>query len=223
MKKIYYICAVGCLLAVWSSPLLADQGDIGIGLKLGSLGGGIEATLGVSERLNLRLSGNYLQFSASETVGDVDYDLDLDFSNAALFIDFHPFAGIFRITGGALLNGNEMELSGRSASSVHVGDHSYTADQVGTITGTLEFDSFSPYFGIGWSSVHPQEKGWGIALDLGVLFQGSPTLSSLQASGTAAGSSQFESDLEKEKLKIQDDLDSYKYYPAVSVMATYKF
>ncbi len=223
MKKTYCFVVAACLLALTSLPAQADPGDISLGLKAGTLGGGIEATMGMTDVFNVRIGANYLTFTSSETVNDVDYDLDLDFNSLSLLLDWHPLNGIFRITGGAMINGNELALSGKSKNSSHIGDHDYSAAQIGTITGTMEFDEFAPYLGIGWSTVHPQEKGWGIALDLGVLFQGSPTISSLTATGPLAGNAAFLADLEKEKQEIEDDIDSYRYYPVVSVIATYKF
>ncbi len=223
MKRFLSVFTFICAVLVARLAAHAAPGDIGVGIKAGTLGGGLEATIGLASGLNARLGVNYLNFSSSETVNEVDYDLDLDFGSVALFLDWHPFNGIFRLTGGAMFNGNEMELSGRPSSAVSVGDHRYTASQVGAITGTMEFDGLAPYLGIGWSSVHPQEKGWGIALDLGVLFQGSPTLASLRADGTARDNPLFQEDLQKEKAKIEDDIDGYRYYPVVSVMATYKF
>ena len=65
--------------------------------------------------------------------------------------------------------------------SYSIGNRTYTGAEVGTITGTVDFASSAPYFGVGWGNATSGRLG--IALDLGLVFQGTPQVSSQLTQG----------------------------------------
>ncbi len=223
MKGRHLLLTGTTLALLWTVPALAQPPGVSVGVKGGTLGAGLEANIGLNEWCGLRLGANILQFSVNETVDDVDYDADLSMRNATALLDLYPFGGIFRLTGGVMYNANEFELEGRSSIPAVINGHAYSPVELGTLSGKADFDSWAPYVGLGWSSRPEHEAGWGVAFDLGVVFQGTPKVSSLSSSGTKGNDAQLVADLEHERVRVQDELDGYEYYPVVSVIVNYKF
>jgi hypothetical protein len=190
--------------------------DVAITAKLGSLGLGVEGTFGLTEQFNARLGLSKYSFDRSETVSDIDYDLDLELQSISVLADWHPFRSKFRFTAGLMSNGNE--LTGSSvAQSVNINGTDYAVG----LDSKLDFDSTAPYFGIGWGNAVAADKGWGFNVDLGIMYQGSGNVT-LTATGPNASLVPSD-DLAAEERSFEDDIRDYKYYPVFSFGASYKF
>ena len=94
----------------------------GVGVKVGTLGLGADLTLPVvPDRLNLRVSGNYLNYSYDGTADDIDYRFTLDFKDAMLLADWHPFANNFRVSAGVVKHDNsKVKLKGTPTDPVDI-------------------------------------------------------------------------------------------------------
>jgi hypothetical protein len=197
----------------------ADAGavDSAVTAKLGTLGLGVEGTFGLTEHFNARLGINKFDFDRTDTIDDIEYDLDLEWQSISLLADWHPFGNPFRFTVGLMSNGNE--LSGSStADNITIGDESYT--NVG-LDAKLDFDATAPYLGVGWGNALAADKGWGFNVDVGVLFQGSGDVT---LTPTGAGASLVDpADIAAEERAFEDDIKDYKYYPVFSFGVSYKF
>jgi hypothetical protein len=208
---------LGALCVCMAAAVPAGATDVAITAKLGSLGLGVEGTFGLTEQFNARLGLNKFTYDRSETVSDVDYDLDLELQSISVLADWHPFRSKFRFTAGLMSNSNE--LVGSSATqNVEINGVNY-----GTVglDAKLDFDSTAPYFGIGWGNAVAADKGWGFNVDLGVMYQGSGSVT-LTATGPDAGSVP-QDELAAEERDFEDDIKGYKYYPVFSFGASYKF
>ena len=215
------------MLLVGSQSVMAASGDVGVGGKAGTLGAGVEVMLGLHDDLALRGGINYIKFDFESTISEIDYTMEPEFKNMTMLVDWHPFSGAFRLTGGFSLNDNKVNLDGsvnRGLIPPQYSQYAYLTDLV-HLQGTVEFNAFAPYAGLGWSSSHG-ESGWGVSCDLGILFQGAATVSDLSVvSGVDYGGFQVEVNdyLEEQKKGIQDELDKYEYYPVASIMLNYTF
>jgi hypothetical protein len=118
-----------------------------------------------------------------------------------------------------LYNNNELKLTGKpSAGSTYtINGVTYTAAQVGTLTGTLTFNKTAPYLGLGWGN-RPGSK-LGLSADIGALYQGSPKLS-LSATGSVAGLS---SNLEQERKSAEEDLGSFNMVSGIVARRVFPF
>ena len=207
---------IGLLCA---SMLAAPAGATNLALtaKLGTLGLGVEGTFGLTEHFNARLGLNGFTYDRSETVSDIEYDLDLELQSVSLLADWHPFGSAFRFTAGLMSNGNE--LTGSSTSDgLTIGDTFYPG--IG-LDAKLDFDSTAPYLGVGWGNALAAGKGWGFNVDLGIMFQGSGDVT---LTPTGPGSSLVDpADIALEEQRFEDDIRDYKYYPVFSLGASYKF
>ena len=122
-----------------------------------------------------------------------------------------------------MLNGNELNMKATgSNTSYDIGDTTYTASEVGTLTGNVEFNSFAPYVGIDFGNSVTKSKEFGFMFDLGIAYQGSPDVS-LSATGTLSNNATFKEELRKEEKALQDDLDNFTIYPVISLGVTYQF
>lgn len=212
------------LAAVWI-PLFGcgqAQGafnELAVAAKAGTLGIGGDLTTNLIPQVNLRGGIQWLAFGLDAEFGDVDYDLNIDFLNPLVLIDWYPFDGSFRISGGVLFNGSELELEATSHESIEIGDVTYTPAQYGTLKGEVDFRPVAPYIGIGWGNALGKEERWGIVADLGIAFTGSPEIE-LSATGPDPT---IQAEIAKEERDIQDELDAFKFYPVLSISLFYRF
>jgi hypothetical protein len=223
MKRgiITFLTGILCFL-IFSGSGYADSGRFAVAGKLSTLGAGVEITTRITSDVNLRLGANTFSHDYSGEVNDVDYDLDLDLLSGLILLDWHPFHGGFRLSGGGVINRNEIDMTSNPTVTYTIGNKSYTFSDVGTLTGKVDFDKIAPYAGIGWGNAVGKDKRWGLALDMGVVFQGSPDID-LVANGLLASVPSFQEDLAREKKDIEDKLDRYEYYPVIAFGITYKF
>jgi hypothetical protein len=181
-----------------------------IGGRVGLLGVGVEYSYRLNDRITVRggLNGSGLSFD--ETESGIAYTFDLDFDSLYAGVDIHPLKGKFRVSVGALQNDNGLSATGLLVQNVTVGDTTYQASDVGSLYGRIGFDSMAPYLGFGWDWLH--DKKVGLALDIGVLSQGSPTVT-LGATGPIADNPDFIEDLATERAELQQSLDDLDLYP----------
>jgi hypothetical protein len=196
--------------------------ELAIAAKAGTLGLGGELTTNLIPQVNLRAGVQWLEFGFSASFGDVDYDMDLDFLNPLVLIDWHPFDGPFRISGGVLFNGNDIGLRAEPGEAVEIGGVTYTPAELGSLRGDVEWRSVAPYVGIGWGNALGDGGHWGLAADLGVAFTGSPSID-LSATGPISTDPTFRTRLAEEERDIQDELDAFKFYPVLSISLFYRF
>jgi len=223
MKKSIYLWLIGgATLAAGPMVYAGETGGVSVELKTGTLGGGVELNYAVSPKFTVGLGLNKFTRSFSDTTDDIDYDVDLDLQSIALLANFHPFEGAFRITAGVMSNGNELNMTATPTTDTQIGDNPipYTPAQIGTLKGTVDFNATAPYLGLGWGK--SSEKGFGLTLDIGVLFQGAPNVS-FTASGTAASNSTFQDNLKQEEANAEDDIKGFTAYPVVSLGLNYRF
>jgi hypothetical protein len=221
MKR--FVAGVALLLAV--SP--AAWADVGVLLKAGTLGAGLDVSKGISESLALRLQANAFSYEEDITESNVDYNADLELQSAGLLLDWHPFSGVFRVSLGAYWNGNEASAVGRPTGGTYeINGVTYNAADIGSLNGKIDFESVAPYFGIGFASAPKAGRGMTFSFDLGVLYQGEPNVGLTAVCGPlvpAPQCAQLQSDVAAEQASLQEDLSDYKFHPVVSFGIGYRF
>jgi hypothetical protein len=224
MKKLYI---VSLTLTTFGLASNVCAFDVAVGAKVSTLGVGIDFTTPLTEKLNLRAGIQGFEYRVDVESDGVDYDdADLELFSGLMVADWYPFGGVFRITGGVLINDNKVSGTGKPAPGIvptfTVNDNVYNANNNDKLDAEISYNAVAPYFGIGWGNPVRKESNWFFFCDIGVVFMGSPDVA-VSASGPLANNAVFIADLEEERKDLEDDLDSYKYYPVISLGLNYKF
>jgi hypothetical protein len=223
MRKLFVTAAV---LPLLTFPNLATA-DASLGIRAGTLGGGVELSYALSRRAALRLNADSYNRSQTSTESDIQYDMKLKLATASLIGDWFPFANNFRISLGAMFNGNKFSLKGQpTGPGFSINDQTYAAAEVGSLEATVKFKKAAPYFGIGYG--RPINSGLSLIFDAGIMFQGSPKSKIDVTCGTAApqGSlrcTQLQNDAAGEESNLDESLHSFKFYPVISLGLAYTF
>lgn len=216
---------VTAILLLTLSILLAfgagctDTRSYAVSAKGSTLGLGGEFTTSVASDINARVGLNMLDLDMDEEFDDVEYDIGVDFSSYSALVDWHIFNGSFRVSGGVLSMDHELDMDARPTFEEDIGDNTYTPEEIGTLSGSIEIDELAPYLGIGWGNPLTSSRRWGFTCDLGVAFISPPDVS-LSATGSAAGLAE---DLIKERDEIEDDLEPFEFYPVIAVSLFFRF
>lgn len=215
MKRLMIMLSLGLAVAP------AAFAETSLGLKVGTLGIGVEGTYELSPKWGLRGGFNRYDYGYEDDLDGVDYDGDLELSSIALLADYRPFESGFRISGGALLNDNAIKGVALPANAYDIGDETYTLAETGVLSATADFDDVSPYLGIGYDFGSSSNLRFNI--ELGVLLQGSPSVEILSTGGTLSSDPAFQAELESEARFYEDDLEDYDIYPVLSIGLLYTF
>lgn len=204
--------------------LFAEDSGKAAAAKISTLGLGVEIQKSCIEKVNFRLGLNSWKLGRDDTNGGIAYEADLNLFSITALADWHPFGGVFRLSGGLLYNGNELEMKAKlaGATTVTVGNVAYAVSPGDSLNAKVDFNAIAPYLGIGWGNAVRPGKKWGFLFDLGVVFQGSPD-ATISASGPIVTNPAFAADVARETSELKNDLDSLDIYPVVSLGVSYQF
>ena len=203
-------------LSVLIAPARADD-RIGIGVKAGTLGLGVDLTGRITDWFSLRGTANAADTSRSFDEEEIDYDGDIALGAYGLLADFHPFRGQFRISVGWMKNRNHVDLFAEPTTDIEIGGVVYPPAAVGTVTGDVEFDDSAPYAGVGYGSAPKGPGRVRFLLDVGVMRQGAGDVTLSSSSGLVS-----EGDLEMEAQEIEDDIADYDLYPVLAFGVSFR-
>ncbi|MDE2997124.1 MAG: hypothetical protein OXT73_10380 [Bacteroidota bacterium] len=219
MKRLLLL-AIPLLLT--ASP--ASSQNLGVALRAGTTGLGVQAGYGLHSRINLRI--NYSAFALSQTrieKGDPDLEIQADAGVGAIsgFVDVHPFATSFRLTVGLGQNALDVDAVATPLEGVCLGDQSdngpcdgkeFSAERVGKLTGKVSYASgMHPYIGMGFGNLGTGQGLITFLFDLGAYFTGSP---SIEMDGQGLIRPTAESDNVQ---VLNDGIESFTWYPVVSL------
>ena len=214
MKKCILTLATALLLVV---PAAVSAQGFGLAARAGTLGVGPEAALGLTDAFVIRAGIGLMPFEPTATIDDIEFTLTLPEKWISIGADIY-LGDTFRIGAGMLFKPDDPTLTGEIVGgSVQIGDVTYTSTDVAQLTGTLDSKDSAPYVLIGFGK--HTSTGIGLFLDLGAAFIGEPVVS-LGATGnsTLIGTSEFQAELRKQEINIENDLGSYiKVWPIINI------
>lgn len=224
---------VALFVAVLLPGIAVAEVPLAVGVGAGTNGIGLQFHAGVSETLNLRLGLHHfsgsLDVDAEDSNGVPDDELrysgDLELNNLSLLADWYPTGGSFHVSAGAVLNNNDLKVDARcnNPSGCEVGGSNFSRTEIGTITTDIDVDNFGPYVGIGWGNPVGGETGLHWSFELGVIYQGEPSVT-MTSDGTCGGFVALcRSALDNEEEELEDDLSDLRFYPVVSLGLSYRF
>lgn len=208
---------------------VANAAEVGVYVNGGTTGFGLGVASKMSENVGGRLGFDTWKKSFSQSDSDGNYTGDLKLQTVGILGDWYPFAGTFRTTLGLIANGNKITLTATpSATATYTFNGvPHSASEVGSYNGEVKFNSTAPYLGIGWGNPVAKDKTWGFVADIGIMFQGSPKVTSTVTCAAAIVGNQTCTDLKQDvkdaEVKLENDMKDFKYWPVISIGVSYHF
>ena len=160
--------ALLALAAAVASPALAEEAN---GWRVGAHGGtagvGASAAWDFHDKLAVRAIANRFNYDRKETVSGKRYKGKLELANFGLLLDWHPFDNGFRVSGGAILNRNEINAR-TTGNNFKLGEG--TARYEGEVRANVDFRNFAPYLGVGYDGGRGK-KGFSFFAEAGAMFK----------------------------------------------------
>ena len=200
--------------------------DFGVGLKAGTLGLGLEGRWSALPWLDVRVGVNSFEYDDDGAQAGINYDATFSLDSFYATGNFRFPLSPVRVTAGVVSNGNEFVMASQDSGDVFIdiGDDTFNTADVGTLQSTTSFSSTAPYLGVGYDFEIFGKVG--LNLDFGVLWQGEPEVT-LEATGLesapAAVQSVLTTELENERLALEDEMSDFKAWPVVSIGFIYNF
>jgi hypothetical protein len=220
--------------AVAAALVLAAAGsaraEVAIGVKAGTLGLGAELALDLGPRWVARGAVASYNQGLTYSTSDIEYDGDLELKDASLLLDFYPAQGGFRLTAGAVWNDHRLQGRAplrdllRQPGGLPPG--SLIPVNLGTLRAEATVDPLGPYLGIGFGRATRGGR-FGVALDLGVVYQGDPQVELRAESAVLDQFPELQAIvaalLVREQMELEREVADYDYYPVVSFTVSYRF
>ena len=201
--------------------------DLGVGVKAGTLGLGLEARWDPPVPwFDLRVGMNRYDFDDTGSYSGVEYDATLALDSYYLTGNLKFPVSPFRFTVGAFSNGNELQMLSADTGDldINIGGTPFPVASVGALRSNTSFGSTAPYAGVGFDFEVFGKAG--LNLDFGVLWQGEPTVT-LEATNwdnlSAAEQALLGPALATEQAELQDETSDFKAWPVVSLAFVYNF
>ncbi len=225
MRRVSLAAAVAACglsaLATGAAAAGEGAGANALAAKVGALGLGVEYAHSLNDRLGVRVGLNAARFGFDAAESGIAYSFDLNWDSLSAGVDYHPFRGAFRVSGGLLRNNDRIDAVSRPVADVVVGNAVYTPAEVGTLRGRVSFADTAPYLTVGWDWSR-LKRFFGMSFDLGVVDQGKPKVT-LAADGGLVADPTFEQDIEAERAQLEDSLASYDLVPYASLGFVFRF
>jgi hypothetical protein len=205
--------------------------------KISTLGAGADLHVALTAKSTMRAGVNVLSYGRRYDRDGVIYHGDLHLLSVNALYDYFPMGGKFHVSGGALLY-NDNKIDGRAnvpaGQLFDLGDDSYRSSTTDPIhgTGTLRLNKFAPMALVGFGNPAHGEKALAISFDVGVAFQGTPSVK-LNFAGTACDTNglnctsvtnaAFQQSVQDEQAKLNRNISTFKFYPVVQLSLGYRF
>lgn len=215
--------------------------SVGIGVKVGILGAGVEVATPLSYHVNVRAGGNFFNYSDTLTSDGISYDAALRFRSAEASVDWFPWAKGFHISPGALLyNGNQISggASVPGGKTFTLNGTTYTSSATNPVTGagTVTMNKEAPKLTVGWGNLVPRSgRHFSVPVELGAAYVGDPKVA-VNLAGTAcytyegtpycsdvATNSMIQSNLAAQVQKLNKDAKDARFFPLFSLGFAYRF
>lgn len=224
MKKILFLSALGLAslqMAQAQEGTFHASSPWSAGVNVSTLGFGAELGYKVNTAFILRGTFNYMTYSRKFNGANFDTSAKLRLMTLGLMADWHVMENGFRLTGGLLYNGNRLNLDAKAKGNFTINGRAYTAAQIETASGHIDFRKASPYVGVGYDSSY-SNPGLGFVFEVGALFQGKLRGKVEKISGLLATQSQAINDAKDEIVK-ELNKSWLKVYPVIKLGVTYRF
>lgn len=205
-------------LALLAGSAVAD--DLAFGVRAGTLGVGMEGRWNALPWLDIRGGLNGFDYHEDGSQAGINYDGTLRLRSLQITANAHLPRSPLRLTGGIVLNDNELRMKSEDNAVYDIGGETYSAAEAGTLRARAAFNWLAPYVGLGYDL--DLAGRWGLNLDVGLLYQGDPSVT-LTSNGQLRDDSAFIDALERERRELADDVDDLNTYPVAALAFYFNF
>lgn len=190
------------------------------GLKVGTLGPGVEAIKSINPNWNARAGFSMLPFPVNRHIAISNLGLDISAKNRLGGINIQGdffFKPWFYFTGGLLVDLVTSKMTISLTDTVQYGDISITPGQIGNLTAKVRPGwVVAPFLGVGYGNTMPVNKKVWFNIELGVIYHGKPHVS-LAAEGMINPTASAENEIALENI-----FKGYRFYPILSAQVNYR-
>lgn len=215
------------------SPASSPAWGVFVAPNIGTLGAGLEAGYEFNSHLKLRARANWIGYDFDKDRSSIHYEAKAENMNGGLMLDYHPWAGTFRVTAGLLISNLNAKTDGStdlgSGGRFTLGDDTYQAEGLVGVHGKYTWNKVQPYIGIGWSTDGEGDRSWYVTADIGVAILGSGKLTTSHSGhiqngdGSAVSDAQINESIRREADDVLKICDSLTVYPVVQIGVGYRF
>ncbi|MFT5120762.1 MAG: hypothetical protein ACI8R1_002314 [Psychrobacter glaciei] len=206
-----------------------------VSAEVGTLGYGANVAWAMNDKTELQAGwagGDVADlFGGDFDADDVNYDVDADFSNPYLGVQYRPVANWFTMGAGIIVPDNDIDVKANAEGpNFRIDNVDYNASETGTLSGTLEHrNKLAPYGTIGF---RPNiGNNWGVFGEIGAAYMGKTDAtvrssnSGQQVTATSVnGTTTVDADVVAKAAEQElEDKDWLEWFPIVKLGATYRF
>jgi hypothetical protein len=222
--------SIALVLAAGLLTTATARADIGVTTDLGTTGAGAHIVVPMETYLNGRFGLSYLKHDFNKTSGMLNYDLKGKLQTFDVLFDWYLRQdSAFHLTGGLVYNNSSFDAKANpnALGKFKINGMEYAAQDVGTLTGRVDFRKAAPYFGIGWgNALAAKERGrFSFNADLGAFYQGHPSvhLVSIGCTTSALVCNTLKTDVAAERARLASDASSFRFFPVLRASLNYRF
>jgi hypothetical protein len=219
-------------------PGQRSSSHVGIGVKISTLGAGIETAVPLAAKANLRGGVNFFQYNRAIINDGIHYAGQLQFRSAEAHLDFYPFGG-FHVSPGVLFyNGNQLTANATvpGGQNFTLNGTAYQSKSTDPVTGTgkLDFVKVSPSIMLGFGNLIPRSgRHYSFLFEVGGAYQGSARVALNLAGSVCDSTGNFcrsvasdptvQANIVAQQQKIRNDINPYRFFPVVSIGFGFNF
>lgn len=206
-------------LLVVTNTAYAQDDNFALGINAGTIGFGLNGTFKVNDKFNVRAMYSSFDDTDTQIESGISYNFSYDIDFTSVLLDWHPVVDSgFRVSLGLADSGiNVTGTANANGGTYTIGNTTYTSAAAGSVNASVDYDSVSPYVGIGWGNALRKDGSITFSADLGVIALDQPTVD-ITATGAVAAV-----DLSQEETELRNSLDDFELYPVVNFSLQYKF
>jgi hypothetical protein len=211
---------------------------IGIGVKVSTLGAGLDVATPLTRKLNVRGGFNMMRLNHTFTDSGIQYNGRLQFQSAEAHLDWFPIGGIHVSPGLLFYNGNQITANATvtGGQNFSVGGTSYQSSSLTPVTGTgkLNFMKTAPSLMVGVGNLIPRNgRHYSFLFEVGAVYEGSARVA-LNLTGNVcdtngqtcrpiSGDPTVQANVLAQQIKIQHDVNPYRFFPVISLGVGFNF
>jgi hypothetical protein len=171
----------------------ADSFDpVSFGVHASTLGDGITLERPLLFDLSARVATGFLSSTSQMTYGNNPWTSTLHENNVLLAMDWRPYSGRWRLSGGILLGGDYIDNVARNVGGNYLlNGNTYPVSNAGVVASRISYSRPAIYLGFGAGT--GILKGLTIAFDAGIVIRNGTLATS--ATGPLRANPQFQADL----------------------------